>query len=278
MAAMVFRPRTSLGARLITTFRAATLLSFSLVCTSMSVAQAIPAATQPIHLSGFGGITGSYTGLEQSKNLGITAGFDIGFKPFYRLYPSAEIRGTYPIDDGALIAEKNFLAGLKLERPYGFAHPYGDVLFGRNKIEYLNGGYPNAAGTLLYLESISNILSFGGGLDLDLTPHFAAKFDGQFQRYQTPVTASGYIYAKAFTAGVVYRIDFNHHFHYDRKTDQVTNLPKVPTPPAPKTPPPAPPDPSTQPAPDAPSDANPPPPAPAPDPAPPAPAPTPQPQ
>ena len=270
MAAMVLRPRTSLGARLITALRAATLLSFSLVCTSISVAQATPAATQPIHLSAFGGITGSYTGLEQSKNLGITAGVDIGFKPIYRLYPSAEVRGTYPVDDGSVAAEKNILFGLRVERPYGFAHPYVDILYGRNKIEYLNGGFPNASGTLLYLESISNVLSFGGGFDIDLTPHFAARFDGQLQRYQTPVTASGDIYAKAFTAGIVYRLDLNHHFHYDRRTDQVTNLPKDPTPPAPKTPLPVP---DAAPAPDATT-----PPAPAPDPAPTAPAPTPQPQ
>ena len=276
---MTFRPRTSLGARLITALRAATLLSFSLVCTSISVAQATPAATQPIHLSGFGAITGSYTGLEGSRNLGLTAGFDVGFKPLYRLYPSAEIRGTYPINSGAIAGEKNFLAGIKIERPYGVLHPYGDALYGRNKIEYLNGGYPNANGTLLYLESISNVLSFGGGFDVDLTPHFAAKFDGQFQRYDTPVTASGEIYTKAFSAGVVYRIDFNHHFHYDRKTDQVTNLPKDPAPPAPKTPP-TPPDASTPPVPDAPPapDTTTPPPAPAPDPAPTSPAPTPQPQ
>ncbi len=269
---------------MITALRAATLLSFSLVCTSISVAQATPAATQPIHLSAFGGITGSYTGLEQSKNLAFTAGVDVSFKPVYRLYPSAEIRGTYPIDSGAIAGEKNFLAGLKVERPYGILHPYVDALFGRNKIEYLNGGYPNADGTLLYIESISNVFSFGGGFDVDLTPHFAAKFDGQFQRYDTPVTASGAIYAKAFTAGVVYRLDLNHHFHYDRKTDQVTNLPKERTTPPPKTPPtppppapdastPTPPDATTPPAPDATT-----PPAPTPDPAPTAPTPAPQPQ
>ncbi len=259
-----------------TVLRAATLLSFSLACTSLCVAQATPAATQPIHLSGFGAITGSYTGLEGSRNLGITAGFDIGFKPFYRLYPSAEFRGTYPINNGAIAAQKNILFGLKLEHPYGILHPYGDALYGRNKIEYLNGGYPNANGTLLYLESISNIFSVGGGFDVDLTPHFAAKFDGQFQRYDTPVTASGEIYAKAFSAGVIYRIDFNHHFHYDRKTDQVTNLPKERTPPAPKTPPTPPPPAPDASAPPAAGDTT--APAPAPDPASTTPAPAPQPQ
>jgi hypothetical protein len=227
---------------LITAFRAATLLSFSLVCTSIAIGQATPTATQAISLSAFAGVTGAYTGLDSSRNLGFTAGFDVSFKPLYRLYPSAEIRGTYPIDSGGVAGERNFLVGPKIERPYGPLHPYGDILYGRNKIEYLNGGYPNANGTLLYIESIASVLSFGGGADIDLTPHFAAKFDFQFQRYGAPVAASGDIYAKAFTAGVVYRIDFNHHFHYDKKTGQVTNLPKERTPPPPKTPAPPQPD------------------------------------
>jgi hypothetical protein len=266
---------------LITAFRTTTLLSFSLVCTSIAfpssaAAQATPAATQPIHLSAFGAIAGTYTGLEDSRNLSITAGADIGFKPFYRFYPSAEFRGTYPIDNGAVAGEKSILFGIKLERLYHQFHPYGDVLYGRNKIEYQDGGYPNANGTLLYVESVASVISFGGGVDIDLTPHFAAKFDGQFQRIDTPVTDSGYIYAKAFSAGIVYRLDFNHHFHYDRRTGQVTNLPKDRTPPPPKTPPPGAPtgqptDPNAPPTSDATATTPPPdasaPPAPAPDPA-----------
>ena len=274
---------------MITAVRAATLLSFSLVCTSIACtsiacAQATPAATQLITLSAFAGATGSYTGLEKSRNASFTAGFDVGVKPFHSYYPSAEIRGTYPVDNGTIAGEKNFLAGLKVERFYGEFHPYADILYGRNKIEYQSGGYPNPGGTLLYLESVAGVLSFGGGVDIDLTPHFALKLDGQYQRYGTPVTASGEIYTKAFLAGIIYRIDFNHHFHYDRKTGRVTNLPKERTPPPPRTPLPPPPSPDTSASPDA---TVPPPPAPdptttpsasTPDPAPTAPAPTPQPQ
>jgi hypothetical protein len=232
MAVMANRLRTSSGVTLITPLRLVALLSFSLVSSSAALAQAIPAATQPIHLSAFGGITGSYTGLQSSRNLGITAGVDVGFKPLFGVYPSAELRGTYPVDSGTVAGERNFAGGLKVERPYfGILHPYADILFGRNKIVYGSGGYPNANGTLLYQISIANLLSFGGGADYDLTPHFSAKADFQLQRYGTPVTSSGSIYAKAITIGVVYRFDFNRHFNYDRKTGQVTNLPKQPPPP-----------------------------------------------
>jgi hypothetical protein len=234
------------------------LLSFSLVVfvvagCPFSGAQATPAATQPIHLSGFGGLTGAYTGLKSSRNLGLTAGVDVSFKPFYRLYPSAEIRGTYPVDSGTLAGERNFLAGLKLERPYrNVFHPYVDFLYGRNKIDYNNGGYPNPSQTLLYVSTVGNILALGGGIDVDLTPHFAAKLDAQYERYQTPVVASGDLNSVAITAGVVYRLDFNHHFHYDRRTDQVTNLPKQPAPrPVPPPPPPSSPAPDASSPPDA---------------------------
>ena len=47
----------------------------------------MPAASRPFTLSAFGGATGTFTGLDGGKNLGITAGGDIGFKPFHYFYP-----------------------------------------------------------------------------------------------------------------------------------------------------------------------------------------------
>ncbi len=150
-------------------------------------------------------MTGTYTGLSGGKNLGITAGIDMSLKPFHLFYPSAEVRGTYPIDDGKVDSQENILFGPRIERYYGNFRPYVDFLYGRAKIDYQNGGYPNPAGTLLYLDSVSNVYSFGGGLDYTLTDHFAFKIDGQFQHLSVPVTSSGTIYSKPLTIGVVYR-------------------------------------------------------------------------
>ena len=188
-----------------TAVRALTLLCFVLVPCSLVHAQAMATASRPFALSAFGGATGTYTGLDGGKNLGITAGGDIGFKPFHRYYPSVEVRGTYPIDDGQVDAQENILFGGKVERYFGYFRPYADVLYGRGKIDYLHGGYPNPAGTLLYLDSISNVFSVGGGLDFTLTDHFALKIDGQYQRYGTPVTTSGSLWSAPITIGVVYR-------------------------------------------------------------------------
>jgi Outer membrane protein beta-barrel domain len=193
-----------------TAFRALTLLlCFSLTASSLLHAQAIPAASKPFALSAFGGATGTFTGLGTGlgggKNLGITAGGDITFKPYHRYYFSGEIRGTYPVDNGNVDSQKNVLFGVKVERYFNNFRPYVDFLYGRDKIVYENGGFPNPAGTLLYLDSVSNVFSGGGGLDFTLTEHFALKIDGQFQHIGTPVTTSGAIYSKPLTIGVVYR-------------------------------------------------------------------------
>lgn len=198
-----------------TGLRVTTLLLLSLAICSAASAQADPAAIQPLQLSAFGAGTGTWTGLESSHNLGITAGVDLGWRPFYRFYPSVEVRGTYPIDSGQVLSEKNVLYGFKAARFYGRYHPYADFLVGRDKVIYQDGGYINSTGTLLYIDSVSNVFSYGGGLDLGITNQFSLKVDAQYQRYGVPVTSSGHIYSTPVSVGIDYRFDFNHHFHYD---------------------------------------------------------------
>jgi opacity protein-like surface antigen len=166
----------------------------------------MPAADKPFSFSAFAGATGTYTGLSGGKNLGITAGGDISFRPYHSFYPSIEVRGTYPIDDGSIDSQESIQFGVKAERYYGNFRPYVDFFYGRGKIDYQNGGYPNPAGTLLYLDSISNILAGGGGVDFTLTDHFALKLDAQYQHWDAPVTTSGTLNSTALTIGVVYRI------------------------------------------------------------------------
>jgi hypothetical protein len=196
-----------------------------------------------MQISAFGAETGTWTGLDAGRNIGITAGIDIGWKPFYRFYPSVEARGTYPIADGQVDAQKNVLYGFKAERYYGPFRPYGDFLIGRDKIDYQNGGYPNSpnsAVSLLYINSVSNVFSYGGGLDLTLTDHFALKVDGQFQHYGVPVNSSGHIWSKPLSVGIVYRFGFNHHIHYGPdgqvKGYKPPSEPKSPLPPPPPAP------------------------------------------
>jgi len=168
-------------------------------------AQAVPTATANVRLSGFAGLSGNYTGVGLAKNADVVAGADIGIGSFAGFFPAIEVRGMYPINKGHVVAEENVLVGLRLGRHKQNFNPYADVLFGRGQLTYANG-IPNVAGTFLVLSNTSNVLSFGGGLDYNLSQHFAAKGDFQLQKYDTPVTASGSAYSKVFTLGLVYRI------------------------------------------------------------------------
>jgi opacity protein-like surface antigen len=175
-------------------------------------AQATPTASQSLELSAFGGLTGTYTGLSGGRNLGITAGVDLGFRPFFGLRPFLEGRGTYPVDGGHIDAQKNAMGGLRVERTLRpRLHVYGDILFGQGEIDYQDGGYPSLSGDVLYVRSTSPVISPGGGLEYRLTDHFAVLADAQFQHQKTPATPSGSLWSKPLTLGVRYRFNFNRH-------------------------------------------------------------------
>jgi opacity protein-like surface antigen len=175
--------------------------------THTASAQAAPAGTQQLQLSAFVAATGTFTGLEGGKNLGITAGADLTFLRFRQFRPSFEIRGTYPIDQGHISSQKNFLLGPKVEYPLGKFHPYADFFIGRGQINYHAPGF--VYGDTLYISSNTVVYSPGVGLDYNVTHNIAIKADAQFQHWDTPVTTSGTIHPTALSAGVVYNFDFN---------------------------------------------------------------------
>lgn len=182
-------------------------------------AQGIATASRRFEPSVFLGLTGTYTGLEGTRNLGVTAGFDLGFHPFFGLLPSLEIRGTYPINSGAVVGEESFSGGLRVQKRIGRFRPYGDFLFGRGQLNYQNGGFVVPVQNFEYLQSTSNVFSPGLGVEVDLTPHFALLLDGQYQRWTVPFTPnststnSSSIYSKSGTIGAVYRFNWLQHGH-----------------------------------------------------------------
>jgi opacity protein-like surface antigen len=181
--------------------------------THTASAQAAPAGSQKLQLSAFVAATGTFTGLEGGKNLGITAGADLTFLGFRRFRPAFEARGTYPIDKGQISSQKYFLLGPKVEYPLGKLHPYADFLIGRGQIDYHAPGF--VFGDTLFINSNTTVYSPGVGLDYNLTRNLAIKGDVQFQHWDTPVTASGTIHPTALTLGVVYNFDFNRGHRHD---------------------------------------------------------------
>jgi hypothetical protein len=184
------------------------LLLFAAFFTVRAHAQAAPTAVANIRISAFGGFSGNYTGLVLAKNGDITAGVDIGFRPFAGFYPMLEARGLYPIAKGDTVNLENAVAGIRLGRRKGPFAGYGDVLFGRGKLQYPNG-YPDPTNTFDVVSNTSSVLSLGGGVDWDWTEHFGLKGDIQLQRYQTPVTTTGELFSKVFTVGVTYRLGWS---------------------------------------------------------------------
>jgi hypothetical protein len=189
---------------------------FASICTAnhAASAQASPAGTQKLQLSAFAGLTGTFTDLAGGKNLGITAGADLTFLAFRLVRPSFEARGSYPIDEGHVSSQKNFLVGPKVEYPIGHLHPYADFLFGRGEIDYHSPGY--VFGNTRYLATNTFVYSPGVGLDYNLTHNLALKADAQFQHWNTPAVPSGAIHPIAVTIGVLYNFDFNPHHRHKR--------------------------------------------------------------
>lgn len=182
-------------------------------------AQSTPTASRSYEPSVFAGISGSYTGLSGGRNLGINAGADLGFRPFFGFLPSIEVRGTYPADSGTIVGQESVLGGLRVQKRYRNVRPYVDFLIGRGQMTYQSGGYIVLSQDFKYLQSTSTILSPGLGFETDITPHFALLLDGQLQHCNIPFTpdssstAASSIYAKAGMIGVVYRFSWLEHGH-----------------------------------------------------------------
>jgi hypothetical protein len=172
-----------------------------------SAQRTLPTASQSLQLSAFGGLSGVYTGLSSGRNLSITAGADLGLRPYGGVRPTIEVRGTYPMDGGRVDSQKSILAGVKVD--FLLSHrlrPYADFLLGRGEMDY-HPGY--VFGNQFYLLTTTNVYSPGVGFDYDLSNHFSVRVDGQFQRWGYAPTQSGVVYSKVGTVALNYRFDFN---------------------------------------------------------------------
>lgn len=158
--------------------------------------------------------TGTWTNVVGGRNLGVTAGGDLAFLTYRRLRPVVEVRGNYPLYDGQVDRQKSFEGGLKVERQIGALRPYANFLIGRGEIDFKKG---LLVGDLLYLKTVSTVYSPGFGVEYDVTPHWSAKADFQYQYWNTPAVASGTVHPKALSAGAVYRFDFNPHYRVRRR-------------------------------------------------------------
>lgn len=181
------------------------VLSASLVRGTIHGQATQSTADRPVGISFFAGGAASFTGIQGVKNYGITGGVDLRLKQYAGFRPAIEIRGFYPVDSNALVNHRDVLAGIRVERGFGKFLPYVDGLFGRSSLHY-NPYLPSPDGSYAYTRSSSNVYSPGGGVEYSLTPHYALKGDVQYQRFSTPVTDSGHVFATTITVGVAYHL------------------------------------------------------------------------
>ncbi len=200
---------------------ASLLLSCALFClpAPSAMAQSLPTASRGVVPSAFFGINGTYTGLYGGRNLGITAGVDLGFKPFFGILPSLELRGTYPVHNGSIVGEEHVEGGVRLQKRYRQFRPYVDFLYGRGELNYQNGGLAVPMQAFRYLQTTGNVISPGLGVEVDVTPQLALLLDGQALIWPVPFDPSGktsnagHITSYPVTIGVVYRFNWLQHGH-----------------------------------------------------------------
>ncbi len=173
-------------------------------------AQTGATAVQQLQISAFGAGTGTWTNLAGGHNLSVTAGGDVAFLTFRRLRPVIEVRGTYPVHGGTVDSQKDVLGGLRVEREIGVFRPYVNFLVGRGAIDFQDGGFRN--GPFIYLRTISTVYSPGLGVEYDVSHHWSAMADFQYQHWDTAAVSSGMINPRVLSVGAVYRFDFNHHY------------------------------------------------------------------
>jgi hypothetical protein len=169
-------------------------------------AQAIPIRERRAELSTFVTYTRVTPDYGQYDNGGVSFGVD--YSRYMRFVtPAVEFR--IKIANGSVVDERTYGGGIRLERQIGERfHPYGLFLISSGHINYnfkppniLPNGKP-------YTSDSSVVYSYGGGLDFDVTPNFAARGEFMAEHWSlggyTPITLT----PTMWSVGVVYRIPF----------------------------------------------------------------------
>jgi hypothetical protein len=159
----------------------------ALLLLPLAGAHAQRSATQPRSsefniFGGYASVQPDYnSSLGNQRNNGFFAGADYNFYGFHHLpfVPSFELRGS--LAKGTNVNEGTGLIGPKVQMTFlRRLHPYANFLAGFGDI-YFNKQpfYPG------YTHDSSVVYSAGGGVDIDLKFHLQAKFDYQYQFWNT---------------------------------------------------------------------------------------------
>lgn len=228
---MLLSPR-SLRCRLRSAVRLASLaaLPASLFFhTAPARAQAIGTAGRGAAIYVFGGAAYNQPdyGPDQYKDWGFVLGGN--YDRYFRV-------GNFPVGaglemrmtrvTGTIVDENTWGGGIRLNTEiFNRFHPFVDGLLGEGTIKYHFLPFPNNPH---YTQDNGWILQYGFGIDVDLTPSFSLKLDGQQQNWNL---GTNYTLGPAvYSAAIVYRIPFRSYIGMNahRREKRVKEVPPPP--------------------------------------------------
>ena len=173
-----------------------------------ALSQSIPTASRTFVPSLFIGIGEASTGLKAGRNIDLSAGLDCAH-PLHHLLIGLDVRGDYPVSEGAIVGLKHFELGARVEKPLKHISPYAMFLVGRGELNFQRGGYPLPAQGVRFLQSFTTLYSTGAGFESGQTKHVGLMVDVLIQRWDLPfgqgMTRSGTLYPILGTVGLIYR-------------------------------------------------------------------------
>jgi hypothetical protein len=142
-----------------------------------------------------------WTGYEGGKNLSLTGGADIIFRPLSRVQPGLEARAIIPVDSRNIDGEKCILGGARVEYAHGRIHPYADFLLGYGRLTFV---HPITYATGPYTGNNADVYGGGGGLDYTMMRNITLRVDAQKQYWKILKDPGGFYPPTSISIGVVY--------------------------------------------------------------------------
>jgi hypothetical protein len=177
---------------------------------SMLKAQSLSTARKDAEFTVFGGYTVTSPDYGPTSYKGMLVGGNFTVFKHWFVDPSLEVR--YDWESQPQVSEHAFLVGPRAQKDYGRFHPYVDFLVGGGFISY---NPPPTFSPNDHHDGGIN-LTGGGGVDIDVTKNFSAKFDVQAQHWNlgknAPFQPDGQDYTltpRTYSVGVTYHIPFS---------------------------------------------------------------------
>jgi hypothetical protein len=163
-------------------------------------AQEVPTESKGGDISLFGGVNSLAPAFVTGREIGGTAGINFTRYFSWPVAPSVEFRANTA--NGSQVEERSYLVGFRAQGGINWRyHPYADFMVGKGTIHF---DHPSGG----YLGDNSTIFSYGGGVDIDVTRNFQAKFDFQEQSWNIGTDKGNKFDPNVITIGVAYRIPF----------------------------------------------------------------------